>query len=196
MAVTTSTQICNMALGRLGAETISNLDDDESINAGYCKFVYPRARNWLLRDHEWSFSIRRETLALPGGANLTPFAYKYQRPANMLKLIELIDENYAAPLVAAPNPWIQEDQYIYADLENAIAKYIWEVTNTQRFDETFVQVLALLIAHRLAMWITVSDKIMGDVYRQFRFELREATGLDAVSAESFDAEPPLWTNSR
>ncbi len=196
MAVTTSTQICNMALSRLGAETISNLDDDESINAGYCKFLYPRTRNWLLRKHDWSFSIKRETLALPGGDNLTPYTYKYQRPANMLRLIALIDSVYSDPLVAAPNPWIQEDQYIYTNLQNAVAKYIWEVTNTQRFDETFVQVLAVLIASRLTMWIPVSERIRVEVYREFRFELREAIGLDAVSSESFDAEPALWTNSR
>lgn len=196
MAVTTSTQICNMALSRLGAETISNLDDDESINAGWCKFIYPRARNWLLRKHEWVFAIRRETLALPGGDNLTPYTYKYQKPANMLRFLELLDYTYAKPLVAAPNSWIIEDQYIYANLENAVARYIWEVTNTQRFDETFVQVLALLIAHRLTMWITVNDRIRTEVYQQFRFEMREAIGLDSISSESLEAEPPLWTDSR
>lgn len=188
MAVTSPTQICNLALMRLGADTIADIDES-STNAGYCKFVYDRCVNWLLRKHDWSFALKRETMAESSGTNLTAYTYSYQMPTGVARFMALLDEDGNVSL----EPYMIENDQIYTEQEDAMAKFIDENVDVKRYDEAFVHVLSLMIAWQIAMRITQSNDIRKEIYQEFRGELREAMGMDAKEASSPEAEPTQWT---
>ena len=54
----TETSVCNMALGRIGASTLTDLDTDSSDEATQCNLYFDKARDALLRSHPWKFASR------------------------------------------------------------------------------------------------------------------------------------------
>lgn len=54
----TDVQICNMALGLLGADPIQSLDQGTQ-SARTCALWYEQSRNALQRAHPWSFLVKR-----------------------------------------------------------------------------------------------------------------------------------------
>ncbi len=57
------TSICNIALGRLGALRIKNVESDTSLQAIQCRIHYEPTRDALLRSHKWRFARTRIKLA-------------------------------------------------------------------------------------------------------------------------------------
>ena len=78
--------ICNRALQKLGAESITSLTQNTE-NARACNSCFEFLRDAELRAHPWNFAIKRAQLA----ADLTPpeFGYdlRYQLPSDYLRLL-------------------------------------------------------------------------------------------------------------
>ena len=53
--------LCNNALGQLGEDSITSLDDN-SKKARLCKRFYPDARDTVLRAYPWRCAIEFQTL--------------------------------------------------------------------------------------------------------------------------------------
>lgn len=85
-AVTSETEICNLALTSIGASMISSLDEGTKA-ADLCTLHYPRCRRALLRAHPWNFAIARVTLALSSTTPNHEFGYQHALPADCLKVI-------------------------------------------------------------------------------------------------------------
>lgn len=52
----TETELCNMALGRIGASQLVDLDTDSSTEATQCNLYLDATRDALLRSHPWRFA--------------------------------------------------------------------------------------------------------------------------------------------
>ncbi|MEO8207135.1 MAG: hypothetical protein ABI615_13220 [Chthoniobacterales bacterium] len=73
------TSICNLALGRLGNESILSTDDD-SESARVCKLFYEPTRDEVLRAHRWKFATVLASLARLTTAPAFGWACQYQLP--------------------------------------------------------------------------------------------------------------------
>jgi hypothetical protein len=75
--VQTDLDVCNLAISRIGGETIDILDETSPAGA-YCVAQYPQARDWCLGKYRWSFAsaigLLTQLGALPPGCP-APFAY-------------------------------------------------------------------------------------------------------------------------
>ena len=192
MAIPHSTEIANLALIRLGADTIADIDEG-SINSGYVLAVYDSCVRILMREHNWDFAIKRQGLALSAVTNLTPKDNAYQMPSNCARFIALLDEDYEEVSV---EDWFVEKDQIYTDEDDAYAKFIDETVATAYYDEGFKRALGLLIAWNIAMKLTENAKIRLEVYQEYLVALREAKGKNARSAKSEPTEPPVWNTIR
>ena len=70
-------QICNNALIKLGANTITSLSDDTK-PARLCNKIYTVLRDDLLRSHPWNFAIGRSSLAQLVDAPAFGFSFQYR----------------------------------------------------------------------------------------------------------------------
>lgn len=61
---TSSVEICNMALVKVGAELISSLSDNNK-RAILCNLLYDKRRKRLIEGHPWRFARRRKVLERP-----------------------------------------------------------------------------------------------------------------------------------
>ena len=84
--------ISNMALGWLGADRITSLDD-ESVEAQLCKLNYPRSRDVVLEDVEWTFAVRRFILSPDPVVPLFNWGKKFLIPTEVLRVLTVERDN-------------------------------------------------------------------------------------------------------
>lgn len=171
--------ICNIALGHVGdAANVQSIDPpDGSVQADYCHTFYPIARDSLLERHDWSFAMKRTTLALlsvNGGA--PQWAYCYAQPDDLLNAIAVLDPtaqddtsvgllmsytgaNFETPYprggVYTPQPFILESaadgtDVVYTNQPGATMRYVQRITDPTKFSPLFVETLAMALGSLLA----------------------------------------------
>ena len=82
--VQSALDVCNLAIARIGGETIDALDEETPLGA-YCLTTYPQKKAWLLSKHRWGFATGRAPLArlleTPADCSLS---YAFTRPADLV----------------------------------------------------------------------------------------------------------------
>lgn len=183
--------IANLALVMIGAQRIAALTDN-SRNARELNAIYVFYRESELRAHNWGFAINR--VILPALSETPPFGFQfyYQKPPDMLKLIEAGRFSPGASL--ADYRTVSEQQYaIEGDriawgpcgtpFDNGVplaqvtppvprplpVRYIRRVIDPTQFDSLFVTAFAARLALQVCEQITGSsdkDKNAAAMYQQ------------------------------
>ena len=87
--MTSAIDICNIALGQLGADRITNFENPQSKNEQLCKLYYPIVRDFMLEQRDWSFLMTRATLDTPNLA--LPdwgFSQAHELPSDCYRIID------------------------------------------------------------------------------------------------------------
>lgn len=188
--------ICNLALGKLGAQPILALTED-SDNARACNRVFDQCRDLLLRKHPWNFAVNRATLAMLS----TPPAYGYERAFQLpsapycLRVLELMEERTTGA------DWKIEGRSLVTDAPTARIKYIARVTDPTQYDPEFVMALALLLAAEVAIPITSETSIAKSMFELYQAAVGDAVGSDAREGYAPGDDQPIeepgsWLSSR
>lgn len=169
--------ICNRALSKIGDDiSILSLDDDIK-QARYCKALYEDTLNFVLRSYAWKFAIKRYSLApsmdVPTFGDETVF----ELPVDCLRVLSQ-KENREFKL---------EGNRIYYD-DNIFEFWgITKITDTNKFDSCFVEVLSLYLAIDLCVPLT------GDYQKkaQLQNELTERLTV-AKKCNAFETFPMTY----
>ncbi len=146
--------ICNLALARLGdCATVASIDPPEgSTQAEHCARFYPLARREIFEAHNWSFLIRRKTLALLE-QNTYGWQYVYATPPRLIHVVSLFEENdkgYENTAAFMLEKDERGQDVIYTDCPNAVLRYTCDTDSTEGFTPLFVDALVYLLASHLA----------------------------------------------
>lgn len=97
--------IVNTALAHIGdAATVSSISPAEgSAQARHGARFYPIARDELLAMHNWTFATKRATLAALDVTEPSSWTYAYAEPADLLKVIAVLDSDAQDDLVVTPS---------------------------------------------------------------------------------------------
>lgn len=180
MAISSETQIVNNALLRLGASTITSMEDDGTVSSNAALQLYAPTRDSLLRKHFWNFAIARQNLASDVTSPDFQFLYQYTLPADFSRVQKIYGQtsdysvegtklltNQAAPLRLV---------------------YVRQVTDVRQFDSLFVEVLVLMLAIKMSNRIRSKADDINSLKEELRTLLLEAKIVDAQdsSPEQFD----------
>ena len=144
--------ICNLALSRLGEESITALSDNTP-QAIECNRLYAITRDMELRGHNWNFAIRRADLAADTTSPSWGYDNRYRLPADFLKLVEV--ESTDQWRVEAGNAGESGSFFVLTDLSDPIyIRYVARVTDPAVFDPLFINMLAARLAMDLAPKLT------------------------------------------
>lgn len=185
-------QLCNMALGRIKAQPISDLVTDTSKSAVLCRTFYEPLRDALLREYPWAFSIVRQELAEADIENLTTHQYAYRLPTDpaCLRIVNLLNE----ALVPALFPYDREGDYIFTDEPSAALQYVGRITDPRKFDPLFIEALA---------WRLASDMIgpmngdsAAEPWTKYQLVLITAFGADAQEKIEPAVPSSRWIDER
>lgn len=178
--------ICNLALQRLGAKTITALTDD-STAARECNRVYAHARDSELRAHPWSFARKRAELAASATAPAFGYANQYPLPSDFLRLL---------PTTLQLDFQIESGHIMTDDAAPLQVIYIYQVTNPNDFDQLFVDLLVARIARDLAEKITQSNTKISTAQSLYEEMKKEARRINAFERPPQDAPTDVWDTAR
>lgn len=187
--------ICNRALGFLGADRITALDED-SAPARLCSVFYDNARDASLRAYPWNFAIRRATLAEVQPAPAWGYQRAFQLPEGPLPeyCLRVLDVDGAEDLGV---PYAVEGRRILTDLAAPLlVRYLARVEDAAQYDSLFADTLAARLAVDLAYPLTASGAMVEQMLRAYQMRLAEARAVDAREGSAGMLAAPEWLDSR
>ena len=179
------TDFLNFALGKIGADRITNIDDGTE-NANHCLTIWPALRKGILRSHNWNFAEERAKLAL----NATPppfeYAFSYALPSDALKLKEYNATTVNVYNFDIPGIWVWkyfkiEGRNLYTNDGAVLIVYVKDVPDPNLWDALFYQAAAAWFASELALAITKDTKMSASL-------LQTALGVLMPMALSADGQ--------
>lgn len=165
-------EICNSALIKIGAARILDLTDDND-RARLCAEMYPRMRDKLLRSHPWNFAIARVELAQATTTPTFGYSYQFRLPSDCLRVLEVWNG------ITSDFEYQKEGDYIVSDESRIFIKYIKQITDTDKFDKNFDEVLALELAATICYSLNQSTTIKDSLLAEAKYELSQARSFDA-----------------
>lgn len=173
--------ICNQALGWLGENPITSLDD-QTPAASLCYHNYAGLRDSVLEGYEWSFAIRREQLAL---LDQDPVGYgnAFQVPTDVLRVLKCSKDGRFQREEPALQ-WEIEGDKILCDESTIYTRSVIRIEDPMQFSANFVQALAARIAMELAIPITNSRTLQTDMTRMYAGKLADAVTTDGMQGRN------------
>lgn len=189
------TDICNLALTRIGHTTITSLTQGNKA-ADLCLLHYALSRDALLRAHPWNFSIKRATLAQSATTPNHEFTYYHVLPTDCLKVLRTSWEadGYSSTAVygfpgingynGEPTPYRIENvtnvgKCLACNESSVSIEYVAKITDAAQFDALFVDLLAQRLAAELAPAFTDTQTMATAMWNIYQSKLAEARTTDA-----------------
>lgn len=142
----TETEICNMSLGRIGANRINDFQTSSSVEAIACRLIFWPTVNYLLESIDWPFARARAHLS--ESIDIPSFEWEHQfiLPSDFLCL----RANYSeSPSDYVNGRWELEGNKILTNDTEVDLKYTRKVTSVNEFSPLFIEVLKLQLAFNL-----------------------------------------------
>ncbi len=140
--------------------------------------------------------MRRSVLAAVADSVIDPdndlwpeYAYVYQLPNDVARVIELIDKSYQ-------EIWDVENQYLLANVSPLAIRYIAQITDVTKFDDNFCEVLAWALAADIAFALTGKADLAADADKKYRYELSQARSFSAQQGSVRRVISDDWENIR
>jgi len=180
------TDICNLALMRIGQNPLSDITES-SPTAIICRKYYEETRDELIRQHPWNFALGRKELSASTTAPDFEFSYSFPLPADYLRVLSLYDTDYE---------WIIEGRNLLTNLDTVRIKYIKRITDSGIFPADFTEALSLKLAQKLAAYLTHNFKLAEMLFQEFEIVLARAKAADAQEGSYQALETSTIINSR
>lgn len=175
--------ICNSALQRVGAASITSLADN-SPEAKACNLAYDSNRRDELRKHPWNFAVKRAVLAPDATAPAFGFLYAFTLPTDCLRVLR--------PATYQLDWQIEGRKILTNDGAVLNLRYIADITDAAQFDSSFYNVLsaalALDVVEKLTQSSTKKQALQGD----YSGAVSMAKKVDAFESGPEDAVDDSW----
>jgi len=160
--------ICNSALFRCGAESISSLDDS-SKRANIVSTQYDLTLAELLNDSPWNFCVKRTTLE-ESDTPLFGYAKAYEKPTDCIRVLELEDKV----------PYRVEGDFIVTNQTTSIKiKYISNDVLPSKFSGSFIKALYLKLAEDISYVMVQSASLQAQITQEAERYLRKARSMNS-----------------
>jgi len=183
-------EICNMALGWIGADRITSLDDN-SEQAVLCKLNYATSRDTVLESREWTFAVKRFSLTPTGVTPEFNWGNAFSLPTEILRVISVERESVVGSNELTSNfveheqmNWVREGNEVLSDWDSIKIRAIIRIEDTTLFSPSFVHVLAARLAADLCIPITRSKTLQQQMFALYGAKLDDAAATDGMQGRS------------
>lgn len=175
--MSSKTEICNIALGLLGAERIGSITEGSNESLA-CQNNWDVSRDATLAAMHWSFARKR--LELSQLATTPDFGWDYQYP---------LPSDFIEPIVVnegSEPKWVIEGNYLLTNEDEVELVYIARITETSLYSALFVDALATRLAADIAPAVTRNFELQQKMMQLFDFKIRRAMNHDAARAMEYE----------
>lgn len=187
--MTTKSEICNLALSRLGdKKTVENIDNPTTQTEKTFAKWYDITRRAALRKMMPNFARVREVWAK---SNYTPaFGYKnaYDYRSDCVKILGI------GNLDTPDYDYVVEGNYLLSngDYESGLpVRYVKDITDITKFDDNFIELFSLLLAYNVAPEVTES---VGRL--QYLTQILPSKVAEVIAVNSQENKPFIIRSSR
>lgn len=168
-----SIEICNVALGMLGAGSIRDFTEDNK-RARMCLAFYTPIRDGLIARFDWPFARRLKKLQQVVTTEPVPNGwYAYQLPIDCLTPRDLFPEG-------SQDKWVIMGQLLLCQRsEDVYLRYTSRASDSGLFPEPFSGLLAQAMAVQLCMPIAQDKDLYKVLSQQYAWALNEAMENEA-----------------
>lgn len=158
-AVSSKTEIAKLALARIGADRITDLDTDTGRNSRFCRLFYDSALDEILRARAWNFATKRASLSQDATAPAFGWTYRYLLPSDFVWALEFNGKDW---WLYEQEEYVVEDGYILSDTDStgtgtSFLRYVYRNEDASKYPGDFVAAFACLLASKLAIPITGNE---------------------------------------
>ena len=187
MKISSKIEVCNLALSRIGQNSISSLEDDSSVQAQFCNMVYEQSKSALLAQYNWTFAISSAKLVKVDNTedDFKEYTYKYALPEGFLRLMCLYDNNNHE-IVPVPNTkpiFKLEGKYIFSDFSDCKLKFIKDMDAVAEFSPMFIDCFVLDLAIRLTKLFNNSSTYLQQLQMEYLQQIAKAKISDCQQTE-------------
>ncbi len=189
------TDIINVALRLIGADTISALDDG-SHNANVAGVFYEEIRDQLLRAHPWNFATKRVKLAQSATAPVFGYDHAYRMPADWLRTISVHADDAGVSTIQHTVEQVNDGTAIVTSVDHVYLRYVARITDPNRMTPDFRRALEYSLAAAMAVPIAGSNTLRSDTSRTASQTLAQARSTDGMGATPEQRPRGSWARSR
>ena len=190
-----ATDICNLALGQLGADRITNFENPETPNEQLCNLYYPIVRDMLLEERDWSFLMKRATLTIKDSpAPDWGFASSFTLPSDCYRIINARRNTQDG--AASSFNWKREGDKILCDIDVVYIRYITSDVATVAYSGIFVMAFATALASFMCMQLTENRSLKVDLLMQADELLVTASANDGMQGKHEQIHASELVNAR
>ncbi len=183
--------ICNAALVELGEPRITSLTES-SEQARQCNEHYAEQRDLELRTHLWNFAAERVKLAKLSTTPAFGFENQFQLPSDWVRTAEVHNNDAGRGTVR----YKKEGRKILSDAEDIYIRYVRVIEDPDEMTPDFREVLALLLAAKLAVAIANSNELAERMQVKYRRRVLQARGVDAIEDWPEEFPESSWVTAR
>lgn len=183
--------VCNMALGHIGADSISTLTNSRNKNAEFCNTYFEPARDATLEGFDWNFARVRRTLAELSDAAPDDWAHAYTYPTDCVKFRRILTANRRTNDLIPYEIALKEDQsskYILTELRDAVGIYTARVQNLDLWEMLAIEAMSWKLASLLVVPILRKIDAVPSMDRMFQIKLSTAQAGSANETQR-DKDP-------
>ncbi|KKN16570.1 hypothetical protein LCGC14_0974500 [marine sediment metagenome] len=187
------TDICNMALMKIGAKPLIASLSEDSDNARLCNTFYAAVRDAVLRSHPWNCALHRKTITALSTAPDSDWDNQYQLPTNpwCLRILQV------GKLADQPTRWTIEGRRLLTDEDSPPIVYVKRITDTNEFDALLIDAFVLKLAIKLAMPASCDKRIAKNLIDELEsISLPEARSIDGQEASVQTIQIDTWNDVR
>lgn len=190
-------QICNMALGKCGiTKSIAALDFSGSASvpneARLCALYFELAFRAAARGHDWRcLATQKDISGNLTTAPVTGYTYAYQLPSDYIGSIKVMEDT--------SNAWRRVGRTIQTDATSLMIEYVRYTTDTDLYDDLFVETLVMRLAAHLAPALcgeSAKEIADGLILWHERVSLPQAILADAREQSTPETTSSTWLDSR
>ena len=166
-------QICNLALSRLGASTITALTDNTT-EAKLCSTFFDDLAERVMMQGSWATTINRATLNKTTNTPSYEYTYEYQLPVDP-KCIKVLGVNEDEP---GDTEYRIEGDKILTDASSLKIRYISKLTDTADYGPALTEAVETLLASYLALPIAGDKGLAEALKEEYRSIVTLNLGID------------------
>lgn len=186
---TSKVSIANGALQKMGASRISSLTQDHP-NARSMNAAYDGVRDALLRRYDWTFAIKRASIAKDSTGPVWGDWNRYSKPNDFIRLLRDDESGEAVD-------WKIEGLYILsADASPLEIRYLAQIDDPTFYDPIFVDAFSMKLAAETCEEITQSTSKKKGIEEDFDATIAEAKRIGAIEKAAQEFPEDDWLIAR
>ena len=177
-------KICNLALSRLGDDSISSLTED-SKPARSCNLIYDHTRDVVLADFPWNSAMRRARLAQLSDTPEFGYTHKYQLPTNPYCLRVWYVSSDGLNDDSDRVDWVVEGRELLTEETTVYISYTAQITDVAQYTPMLVEAIVCRLAANLCEPLVKSVALETKCVNMYEYAKDKAHLSDAEEGTGF-----------